>query len=332
MSLELTVQDEDELWEAAEQQRPPVVSDDGLETIYRMPPQLGNGYSREVKLQSGAELCVFDSAYHEQVILRTPENQHLVQFVVHLSGTADSGDSAYHNSTRGYIGGSGIQRPIRTTIFEGERLTGISIHLPPLLLLQLFGNGSGGALPPELQLLIPGADRPQQVFSPRTTATIRSVVRHMIHCPYVGMTKQLYLQGKMLELMALQLADVAAPCDNQWALKPETMAQVRQAAVMLRSCLDNPPDQTTLAQQVGVSNSTLQRGFKQLFGTTVLGYLTEQRLILAERLLRDTDMTVTEVVHCSGYSNPGHFAAAFKRQFGITPKQCALGMLSEGNG
>ena len=332
MSLELTLQDEFELWTAAKQLRPPIVSDDELEETCWMPPSLGKGYERYIDIRPGIELKVCDFMFCQDTILSTPENQHPVQSTVYLSGIADSNNAICVNADRGYLGGSGTQQSVECRFFAGQRQLGVEIHIEPQLLPQLFGNADG-ALPSELQLLVSGADRPQRVFSPCTTAAIRSVVRQMINGPYVGITKRLYLQGKVLELMALQLAGIAVPSsDNQWALKPETMVQVRRAAVVLRSCVENPPDQTTLAQQVGVSNSTLQRGFKQLFGTTVLGYLTEQRLTLAERLLRDTDMTITEVVHRCGYSNPGHFAAAFKRRFGITPKQCALGMLSEGNG
>ena len=70
---------------------------------------------------------------------------------------------------------------------------------------------------------------------------------------------------------------------------------------------------------MGLSDRTLQRGFQSLFGTTVVGYLAEQRLLQAEQLLRERSMTVTEVAHRFGYGHLGRFAAAFKRKFGITP-------------
>jgi AraC-like DNA-binding protein len=76
-----------------------------------------------------------------------------------------------------------------------------------------------------------------------------------------------------------------------------------------------------------VSDRTLRRGFQALFHTTVLGYVTEQRLLQAEQWLRQ-GFTVADVVHRCGYSNQGHFAAVFKRKFGITPKQCAMGKKS----
>ncbi|MBE7384257.1 MAG: helix-turn-helix transcriptional regulator [Leptolyngbya sp. SIO1E4] len=326
MVFELSQSASDALWLETHQQFMPVTSADGLETISKIPPQLGKGYEREVALQPGVELHIFDSTYQD-IAIHIPENQHPVQFMVYVSGVADSGDFIYQDANWGYVGGSGIQTPVRTFFPGAQHQVGVIVHVQPHLLAQLFGN-SESKLQPTLDVLVPGDEQPQQVFSSPTTGAIRAVVRQIIDCPFSGVTKRLYLQGKVFELMALQLEGISTPVCQNRMLKPETMARVQQAAAILRSHLETPPCQTTLAQRVGVSDRTLRRGFKQLFGTTVLGYLTEQRLALAERLLRDTDLSVTEVVHCCGYSNPGHFAAAFKRRFGITPRQCALGVIS----
>jgi AraC-like DNA-binding protein len=57
----------------------------------------------------------------------------------------------------------------------------------------------------------------------------------------------------------------------------------------------------------------------------VVGYLIQRRLEAAERLLRQGDLKVTEVANLVGYEHLGQFSAAFKRQFGITPRQCLAG-------
>lgn len=79
---------------------------------------------------------------------------------------------------------------------------------------------------------------------------------------------------------------------------------------------------TELAQQVGLCDRTLRRGFRELFGTSVIGYLTQQRLNQAANLLRQGDYTIAEVATSVGYTHLGHFAAAFRKQFGMSPKEC----------
>jgi len=327
MSFNLTSQQVDEIWMEAEQQCPPVESINRVETIYTMPSLLGSGYRREIELYPGLELCIFNETYRD-LLIQVPEDGHPVQFKVYLSGVEDSSDFLLLNAEQSYVGGSGIQRSIKVFTPQSQPLIGVDIHMQPHWLRQFFATPTG-ELPIELQPLVRDDDW-QQVFSPKTTKAMQSVVQQIINCPFWGATKRLYLQSKVLELMALQLDGIlgnntASPSPS---LKPDTIARIYHAAGILRSQLEQPPSQTELAQQIGVSDRTLRRGFQTLFGMTVCGYLTEQRLIQAEQLLRHTNLTVAEVAHRIGYSNQGHFAAAFKRKFGITPKQCAMGKKS----
>lgn len=327
MSLDLTTQEVNAIWAEAEQHFPPVTSINRLESVRTVPFQLGSGYNRVIELCPGFDLCIFNKT-HRDLTLRVPENRHPVQFRVLLSGVSDSGDFLLIDAAQSYVGGSGIQRSHRVFTPQSQPQIGVNIHLQPHLLKQFFATPTG-ELPAELQPLVRGEDW-QRVFSPKTTEAMHSVVQQIIDCPFLGTAKRLYLQGKVFELMSLQLDgivsnDMATP---PTLLKPDTAARIHYAAEILRLRLEHPPSQTELAQQVRVCDRTLRRGFQALFGTTVLGYLTKQRLIQAEQLLRHSNLTVAEVARCSGYSNQGHFAAAFKRKFGITPKQCAMGKKS----
>ncbi|MHC5613447.1 MAG: hypothetical protein ACYTXA_21225 [Nostoc sp.] len=70
--------------------------------------------------------------------------------------------------------------------------------------------------------------------------------------------------------MALQLAPIFADQGGSHyspRLKPATIARIDNARDILLSRLENPPSIVELAQLVGVSNSTLKRGFTELFGT-----------------------------------------------------------------
>jgi AraC-like DNA-binding protein len=167
----------------------------------------------------------------------------------------------------------------------------------------------------------------KESFYPVVTPAIRAIAQQMWDAPYRGDLKRLYLQAKVMELLVIYLDLIS---DNQkqtrvQGLKPETIARLNYAKEILTSQVANPPLLSDLARQVGVSDRTLQRGFRSLFNTTVVGYLIQQRLEQAEKLLRQGNLKVTEVAHLVGYEHLGQFAAAFKRQFGITPRQCLAG-------
>lgn len=328
MSLDLSAQDYDQIWVEAEQHCPPVTSSDRLETIRTVPSQLGRGYIREMELYPGLELAIFHETYAEDLSLRGAEHPHLVQFMVHLSGTVDSGDFLYQDATQSYIGGSGVQPAVTNFHLADQPEIGVNIHLQPHLLNQFFAAPTG-ELPPELQPLIRGSDR-QRVFSPRVTGTMRSLVQQIIDCPFAGMTKRLYLQGKVFELMALQVDGMLKPVSPTPAgsLKPDLIARIHYAAEILRSQLESPPSQVDLAQQVGMGHCTLNKGFRAVFGVTTFAYLTRYRMQQAKQLLQQPGYSVAEVANRVGYANPAQFAAAFKRHFGMTPRDCMRRVIS----
>ncbi len=77
-----------------------------------------------------------------------------------------------------------------------------------------------------------------------------------------------------------------------------------------------------LSREFAVSESHLSRKFKAHTGIGINEYITYVRITNAEKLLRETDMSVTDVaVHC-GYSDSNYFSTVFKRIKGITPQKC----------
>ena len=76
----------------------------------------------------------------------------------------------------------------------------------------------------------------------------------------------------------------------------------------------------TLAGQVYTSRYHFMRRFKQLTGCSVHRYITQKRLLLAADLLRSGVSAQTACARC-GFQDYSTFQRAFRRQFGMTPRQ-----------
>ena len=63
------------------------------------------------------------------------------------------------------------------------------------------------------------------------------------------------------------------------------------------------------------------KSFKKLTGSTFIEYVNAVRMNEAERLLRGTDLTVTEISDRVGCGNPNYFTKLFKQVKGMTPSQ-----------
>ena len=89
----------------------------------------------------------------------------------------------------------------------------------------------------------------------------------------------------------------------------------------LISDLTNAPTIQFLVDEFGLSASKLKDLIKQVFGKTIYKYFQEYRMEKARNLLSTKDLNVSEVGYEIGYSNLSHFSDAFRKQFGILPKQ-----------
>jgi AraC-like DNA-binding protein len=74
-----------------------------------------------------------------------------------------------------------------------------------------------------------------------------------------------------------------------------------------------------LGRHGGLSRTAFARRFTALVGRPPLTYLTWWRMIIARRLLRDSEAPLSVVARQVGYASEFAFANAFKREYGIAP-------------
>lgn len=178
------------------------------------------------------------------------------------------------------------------------------------------------SLPAALRLILQG-DLSQAYIHVGETSPVMQMALHQIwHCPYQGLTRKMYLEGKAIELLALKLhqVDSSQPRRLPKALQPEDIERIHQAKAVLLRDIENPPSLMALAKAVGLNDYKLKQGFRHVFGTTVFGCLHDHRMEKARQLLQTSNLTVSEVAYAVGFSNRSYFAAAFKRKFSINPK------------
>lgn len=130
--------------------------------------------------------------------------------------------------------------------------------------------------------------------------------------------KQLFLEAKVLELMAVDMeyTDAAIAAGSQ--LNESDIEKLNEAKRLVEADICTPCSLIELSRRTGLNDFKLKKGFKELFGNTVFGYLTEYRMAAGyQHLLQGA--TVSEVADQVGYKNPQHFTAAFKKKYGILP-------------
>lgn len=96
---------------------------------------------------------------------------------------------------------------------------------------------------------------------------------------------------------------------------------VRRAVALMEEHLEPVLAVEAIAARLGRSPRQLERLFGQAFGMPPKRYYDLIRLRRARKLLAETGFTVTEVAIRCGYQSATQFSSAFRRAFGVSPRQ-----------
>ena len=77
----------------------------------------------------------------------------------------------------------------------------------------------------------------------------------------------------------------------------------------------------SLASEVGMSRSGFSKRFTDLVGEPALQYLTNHRMQLAQREIKNSNESIARIAERFGYESETAFSRAFKRQVGVPPTQ-----------
>lgn len=125
------------------------------------------------------------------------------------------------------------------------------------------------------------------------------------------------------ELISLLLAVADHDLANakpQSLLSPHQLRIIRSIGESIRSDPNDTYDARVLAKDAGVSASTLNVWFAELYGKTISAYVRHMRMELAASLLTK-GKSVADTSMAVGYANPSKFAAVFKKEYGLTPSE-----------
>ena len=70
-----------------------------------------------------------------------------------------------------------------------------------------------------------------------------------------------------------------------------------------------------------MSSTKLKKRFKEVYGMKLYEYYNNNRLKKAKALLENGEASVKEAALQIGFANLSNFSKAFKKEFGVLPKQ-----------
>lgn len=129
-----------------------------------------------------------------------------------------------------------------------------------------------------------------------------------------------YLKLKIMELLLFLGSNIPEGGHiGQYGLTRAQVDKVKEIERAITSDLSSHKTLKELSQEFEFPYASMQRWFKEVYGTSVHVYLTRYRMAQAATLLRTTSKPIGEVAFEVGYTNASKFASTFRNVVGMAP-------------
>ncbi|MEJ5315199.1 MAG: substrate-binding domain-containing protein [Anaerolinea sp.] len=125
---------------------------------------------------------------------------------------------------------------------------------------------------------------------------------------------------KGLFAMDETMEHIGAVLERRRRLSQEAQRLVRKAMLFIHENYTQPITRSDIARYVNISEDYLTFCFRQELGTTPIKYLQRYRIHQAKKLLKETELSVTEIAMRVGFSDSGYFSRIFHRETGRSPE------------
>jgi AraC-like DNA-binding protein len=157
----------------------------------------------------------------------------------------------------------------------------------------------------------------------RPSARAVALAEQLVHPPaFEPLLQNLYLESRALDLALEAFASMGQVPSARCAMRPRDLRRLQDFIDWLDSGEADGLSLDDLARRAATNPTTLQQRFRQARGCSVFEHLRRRRLAAARTALEREGISVALAAERAGYTSAANFATAFKRQFGLSPKDC----------
>jgi AraC-like DNA-binding protein len=133
---------------------------------------------------------------------------------------------------------------------------------------------------------------------------------------------RLYRRAKMAELLWLVM-DHLRRAELEQDCTEVISARAREGIERVRRFIEEDPRRSTTTEQLGriagMNRTTLRSLFKRIHGLTMFEYRQALTMRRADEMLRDPNLTISEIGYRLGYRQPSSFNIAYRRFYRHAP-------------
>ncbi|WP_405411816.1 helix-turn-helix domain-containing protein [Maribacter sp. Asnod1-A12] len=139
-----------------------------------------------------------------------------------------------------------------------------------------------------------------------------------------GMLRSLSLEGRLYLILSLQLLEHKNFEENMnlpEAISKEDILKIHKLTTYILEHISDNISIATLSGESGLSPKKLQLGFKILYSKTVNEYVRQLKLEISKDYLKNSDLSVSEIVYAIGIRSRSYFSKIFFEAYDILPTE-----------
>lgn len=279
------------------------------------PLEIGTDYMEKIYIQDGFLFSKTNYNIEKPIFLEAKQEERKFVITISLKGNTtyiNSGDKKIIPFKEGFTTISLFENTEGFREFKDKQINQIRLILSESFLRRNFQKSL-------VEKYFFNKQNLQLIDFRLTSIQSQFLLNDILNCTLVGELANIYKQGKIFELLSLEISKLQKNEDDIFLDDYDRSAILKAKEILLNN-LQNPPSIVTLAKMVHLSEVKLKRGFKQIYKTSPYQLLVSHKMNLAKNMLERGEYNINEIALQVGYKFANNFTNAFYKEFKIRPK------------
>lgn len=195
----------------------------------------------------------------------------------------------------------------------------VSIFCRPEYIKKIILAGSTN-LPRSISGLVAAYDDEIKYSNVLLSSILMDLTASFFRIEYLKTLELVYSEAKTRETLCLIFHELAHLEKAEPAKYRGTdVEKFQEAYEFLVIHFNPPPTISQLARMIGLNETKLKSGFKDIYGVTIHDLSNQKRMEYAMRILQNQRLPISVAAEMAGYKHQATFTTAFKNYFGIRP-------------
>jgi len=279
------------------------------------PLEIGTDYMEKIYIQDGFLFSKTNYNIEKPIFLEAKQEERKFVITISLKGNTtyiNSGDKKIIPFKEGFTTISLFENTQGFREFKDKQINQIRLILSESFLRRNFQKSL-------VEKYFFNKQNLQLIDFRLTSIQSQFLLNDILNCSLAGELANIYKQGKIFELLSLEISKLQKNEDDIFLDDYDRSAILKAKEILLNN-LQNPPSIVGLAKMVHLSEVKLKRGFKQIYKTSPYQLLVSHKMNLAKNMLESGEYNINEIALQVGYKFANNFTNAFYKEFKIRPK------------